>query len=116
MIGIADVADAEGGRVGFKRFELRGAFAVGDGHARTLGIAADGGRQIVIGHREGEIGTAHLAPGKAQRLERLRAGHFMDEVAVDVDKAGPICRDPRQRGRPRSFRRAFSRCCSWLGR
>ena len=31
-------------------------------------------------------GGAHLAAGHAQAFESLRAGHLVDEVAVDVDQ------------------------------
>jgi hypothetical protein len=44
----------------------------------------------VIGHRKGEVGPAHGAAGGAKPRERLRAGHFVDEVTVDVDKAGAV--------------------------
>src|SRR3546814_5780689 len=37
-----------------------------------------------------QIGSAHLAPRCPQPLERLRARHFVDEVAVDIDQAGSI--------------------------
>ena len=32
----------------------------------------------------------HLAAGEAQALERLRAGHFVDEVAVDIEEGGAV--------------------------
>jgi hypothetical protein len=31
-----------------------------------------------------------LAAGHAQALEGLRARHFMDEVAVDIEQAGTV--------------------------
>jgi hypothetical protein len=39
----------------------------------------------VVGHRQGELGTADFAAGVAQALKGLGAGHFMDEVTVDVE-------------------------------
>jgi len=42
----------------------------------------------VIGHRQSEVGPPELAPGEAQRLERLRAGDLVEQVAVDVEEAG----------------------------
>jgi hypothetical protein len=44
----------------------------------------------MIGHGQREIGPAHRAPGDAKPLERLRAGHLMDEVAIDIDQAGAV--------------------------
>jgi hypothetical protein len=32
----------------------------------------------------------HLAAGIPEAFEGLRAGHFMDEMAIDVDKAGAV--------------------------
>ena len=49
----------------------------------------DVGRDVVVGHRDGLLGRAHLAAGHAQALEGLRAGHLVDEVAVDVEEAVP---------------------------
>ena len=89
-IGIADIADAERRRIAFERGQLLRAFAIGNGDALARGIASRGGRQIVIGHRQRQIGAAHRAPGQTQRLERLRAGHFMDQVPVDIDQAGAV--------------------------
>ena len=38
------------------------------------------------------VGPAHLAAGQPQALERLRAGHLVDEVPVDVEEAGAVRR------------------------
>ena len=35
------------------------------------------------------LGPAHLAAGQAQPFERLRAGHFVHEVQVDVENRLP---------------------------
>ncbi len=32
----------------------------------------------------------HLAAGIAQAFERLRRGHLMDQMAVDIDQAGAV--------------------------
>ena len=73
-----DIADAECGRIALQRGKLRGALRVLDGKPRPVGREPCGGRQIVVGHGERQIGPAHGAPGKAQRLESLRAGDFVD--------------------------------------
>jgi hypothetical protein len=44
----------------------------------------------VVGNRQREIRAAHLAAAQAKRFEGLRAGHFVDEVAVDIDQAGAV--------------------------
>ncbi len=33
---------------------------------------------------------ANLAVGHAEAFERLRAGHFMDQVAIDIEETGAI--------------------------
>ena len=43
---------------------------------------------IMVGHRQGQFGAAHLAAGVAQAFKGLGAGHFMDQMAVDIDKRG----------------------------
>ena len=51
--------------------------------------AAVGRRHVVIDGRERPLGPADLAAGEAQALERLRAGHFVDQVQVDVQNRLP---------------------------
>src|SRR6202030_842160 len=48
------------------------------------------GRRVVIDDGERLLGRAHLAAGRAQPFERLRRGHLVHEVAVDVDEAGAV--------------------------
>ncbi len=40
--------------------------------------------------REGAIGTAHLETARVDLGERLRAGHFVDEMQVDIEHAGRV--------------------------
>ena len=89
-VRIADVADAKVRRVLFQRGQLLRALGVLDRDLATIGIAARGGRQIVIRNSQGEFGPAHLAPCKAQSLKGLRAGHLVDQMPVDVDDRGPV--------------------------
>jgi len=49
-----------------------------------------GGRHVVIDHAERLLRRAHLAAGKPQALEGLRAGHLMHQVPVDIDQAGAV--------------------------
>ena len=56
-------------------------------------LGAVGGRHVVVGDRQRQVRAAHLAPSGAQPLERLRAGDFVDQVAVDIDQAGAVVLD-----------------------
>jgi hypothetical protein len=46
------------------------------------------GRDVVVHRGEGEVGPAHGAPGLPDAVERLRRGHLVDEVQVDVEQVG----------------------------
>ena len=74
-----EIFDAEIGGVLRQGGDLLAAFRIGDALVAVLG------RHIVVGHRQGQFGAAHLAAGVAQALKGLGAGHFMDQVAVDID-------------------------------
>ena len=89
-VGVADIADAERGRVGLQRGQLLRAFMILDRDARTGGIAPRGGRQVVIGHRQRQIGAPHFAPGQPQGLERLRAGHFVHQMTIDINQTRAV--------------------------
>ena len=43
---------------------------------------------VVVHSGDGQFGPAHLTPGQAQPVERLRRGHLVDEVEVDVEQVG----------------------------
>ena len=86
----ADVAYAECRSIGLKRCELLRAFHVNDWDFPARAVKPRGGRQVVIGDSQGQIGTANRAPGNAQGLESLRAGYFVNKVAINVDQAGAI--------------------------
>ena len=51
--------------------------------------AAVGRGDIVVDRRERPLGPANLAAGETEALERLRAGHFVDQVQVDVQNRLP---------------------------
>ena len=46
--------------------------------------AAVGGGHVVVGRGHGPLGPADLAAGQPQPFEGLGAGHFVDQVQVDV--------------------------------
>ena len=48
------------------------------------------GRRIVVGGGDDGIDTPRLAPRELQSFESLRAGHFMHEVAVDIEQRRSI--------------------------
>jgi len=90
QVGITDISDAGLGRVHLERGELLRALHVGDGNAVARRIAPGRRRQVMVGNGKREIRAAHLATCRAKAFEGLRAGHLVDEVAVDVDEAGAI--------------------------
>ena len=48
------------------------------------------GGRIVIGRGDDGINPPRLAPGELEALEGLRAGHFMHEVTVDIQRGRAI--------------------------
>ena len=86
---LADVVDVEQRDAELAAVLLQGL----DLDARLLlgdALRAVGGRHVVIGHGERGVGPAHRATALAQALERLRTGHLVDQVAVDVQQAGAV--------------------------
>ena len=47
-------------------------------------------RHVVIRDRQVGAGAPRLAAGHCQSLERLRAGDFMHQVAVDIEQTGAV--------------------------
>src|SRR5438067_1922016 len=74
------ILDAERLGVLGERLHLGRAFRVVDA------LASVGGRHVVINDRQRFFRRAHFSAGRAQPLERLRGGHLMDEMPVDVDE------------------------------
>ena len=75
------IFDAELARVPGQLLDLLAALRIGDA------AAAVGGLDVVVDDGERLLRRAHLAPGHPQPLERLRARHLVDEMAVDIDEA-----------------------------
>src|SRR5205807_4700838 len=48
------------------------------------------GRDVVVDRGDRQRGPADLPAGEAKALERLRARHLMDQVAVDVKEGGVL--------------------------
>jgi hypothetical protein len=74
---------AELGAVALERFHLH----TGEGVLDLRGNRGPVGRRVVIGRRERAVGAAQRTRGHAQAVERLRAGHLVDEMQVDVEQA-----------------------------
>jgi len=102
-IGGADIGHPEFGDILLQRFELPGAQRIADRQAVAVRSDARRGRQVVIGHRQGEIRPPHLAAGEPQPLERLGRRHLVDEVPVDIDEAGAILATLHDMGVPDLF-------------
>jgi len=64
--------------------DLLGAFGIG------IGLGAIGCRHVVVDHRERLFGGADLSPRRAQAFKGLRRGHFVHQMAVDIDQAGAV--------------------------
>ena len=84
LVEFVEILDAEILGVLRQRRDLLGRFRIG------IGLAAVGGRHVVIDHGERLIGRMHLAPGGAQALEGLRRGHLVHQMAVDIDETGAV--------------------------
>ena len=59
-----------------------------DGERVGPGLVAVDGGDVVVDGREREVGAADLAACKPEAFERLRGGHLVDEVEVDVEQVG----------------------------
>jgi hypothetical protein len=59
------------------------------GHRRRIG-AVQRRRDVMVRHRDGLFRRADLAAGHPQSFEGLWAGHFVDQMPVDVEEAGAI--------------------------
>ena len=84
LVELVVVFDAEFPGVLGQRLDLLDALGVG------IGLGAVGGRHVVVDHGERLLGRANLATRRAQAFERLRRGHLVHQVAVDIEQAGAV--------------------------
>ena len=108
--GVAVAADDRHARLGDSQFRadhvhdaLIGITQIEQAHAELEAVVAErvdlllrdrigdrkppvGRGDVVVGCGEGGIRPPHAAAGQSQPLEGLRAGHFVDEVPVDVEQ------------------------------
>ena len=84
LVELVEILDAEILGVLRQRRDLLGAFRIG------IGLAAVGGRHVVIDHGQRLVRRVHLAAGGAQAFEGLRRGHLVHQMAVDIDQAGAV--------------------------
>src|SRR3546814_10996679 len=85
-----DIFDTKFRCIPFQRSKLLGAFRVHYGNTIAIGIHARGRRQVMIRHRQGEIGTPHLAAGQTTPPTCLRTRHVMTEMPHDIDTASTL--------------------------
>ena len=85
LIRLVKILHTEISGIPGQRLHLDAAFLVLDA-VHAVGC----GGHIVVDHRQCAVRVAHLAAAVTQSLKGLRAGHFMHEVAVDIEQAGAI--------------------------
>jgi hypothetical protein len=61
------------------------------------------GGRVVVGRRDDGVHAPGLAPGQLEALEGLRAGDFVNQVAVDVDQRGAVVFDVHHVAGPQFF-------------
>ena len=89
---LTDIAQLEFGdavfrAIGIKRFHLQTRHRIGDA-LRTIG-----GRHVMVGHGNRRIDATRRAVGQLQAFERLRAGDFMHQMAIDIEQRSPVIFD-----------------------
>ena len=84
MVAHAEFVEAEFGTVGVQGLDLGARDRIDDA---GLTVAS---RHVVVGSRQHRARPPHLAAGQLQALEGLRAGHFMHQMAVDIDQRGAV--------------------------
>ncbi len=72
----------------------------GWGGGRDAGTGDPGGRHVVVFGGDGQVGAPHLAAGRPQPVERLRAGHLVQQVKVDIEQVGLALRAAHHVGVP----------------
>src|SRR3569832_2282269 len=73
-------------RIGVQRLDLQPRYGIG------YAVDTAGGRHIMVGHHEIGGIAPWLPPRQLQALEGLRAGHFMQKVAINVQDRCAIVR------------------------
>jgi hypothetical protein len=73
-----ELRDAVGVAVRVERIDLQLGDRIGNA------VAAIRGGDVVVRHRQVRADTPHRALSQFQAFERLRAGHFVQQVAVDI--------------------------------
>ncbi len=82
IVSHGKVGNTEFRCVSFQRVNLKLAFRISDAFLNILG------RNVVVGNRESRFGTPNLPASDPQTFKGLRAGHFMNEMAIDVKNIG----------------------------
>ena len=74
--------DAELFAIASQRFDLSARYGIGD---RLVDVDR---RHVVVLGGDGQVRSPNTAAGEPKPVERLRAGHLVDEVQIDVDQIG----------------------------
>ena len=85
LVVLGIIFDAEFGSVMRQRLDLDAAFLVLDAE-----MAIRRGGHVVVDNGQRLLRCANLAASHAQTFKGLRAGHFMHQVTVDVEKTGAV--------------------------
>ena len=84
LVELVVIFDAEFAGVLRHHRDLLDAFRI------RIGLGAVGGRDVVVDHGQRLLRRVNLAAGGAQAFEGLRRGHFVDQMAVDIEQAGAV--------------------------
>ncbi|MGX1066289.1 hypothetical protein AB7M39_005654 [Bradyrhizobium diazoefficiens] len=84
LVELVVIFDAEFPGIVGQRLDLLDALRI------RIRLGAVGGRHVVVDDGERLLGRVDLAPGRAQTFERLRRGHLVHQMAVDIEQAGAI--------------------------
>ena len=86
VVELVVIFDAEVPGVLSQRLHLQRGFGIRDAAPSV------GGRHVVIDHGQRLLRRMHRAVGEPEALEGLRAGHLMNQVAVDIEERGAVRR------------------------
>ncbi|MCY1243357.1 hypothetical protein D9M72_563690 [compost metagenome] len=82
-----ELGDAKAVAVRVQRVDLQLRHRIGNA------LAAVGGRHVVVRHGQVGADAPYRTLRQLQPFERLRAGHFMQQVAVDIEQRGAVFLD-----------------------
>ena len=96
-----EIGNAKFSRIGFQGFNLNTALFIGNANTTV------GGRDVVIGHRQGAVRGTDRATSVPQPFKGLRACHLMDKMPVDINQAGTVVLLMHHMGIPDFVKKCF---------